>query len=100
MLIILGSSSVSFLTVGFTNAFGVFQQYYIGLLYKNASAIGWIGSLNIFFLFGSFLFVGVLINKGDTRVGFLFRFLPRLGSQYPCEHYQMKGSDSSLHNPE
>lgn len=65
---ILSAFCISFITVGFTNAFGVFQQYYIGLLHKDASAISWLGSLNTFFLFGGSLFVGVLINKVHPRV--------------------------------
>ncbi|KAK8090486.1 hypothetical protein PG997_005447 [Apiospora hydei] len=52
-LALLGASLALFCTVGFLNAFGVFQEYYTTYLrgQRSSSDISWIGSLSIFLLY-------------------------------------------------
>ena len=54
-----------FCSVGFLNAFGVFQQYYKThqLSDRTASDISWIGSLSVFLLGAVAPFIGVLVDK-------------------------------------
>jgi hypothetical protein len=67
--ILLASSLVAFVTVGFSNAFGIFEAYYLETLPVNSSAISWLGSLAIFFLFAGSLFVSIILRKVHPRVG-------------------------------
>ncbi|KAH8664530.1 major facilitator superfamily transporter [Xylariales sp. PMI_506] len=63
-LAVFGSSLALFCTVGFLNAFGVFQEYYITYLPgKTDSDISWIGSMTIFLLYIGALVAGVLSDK-------------------------------------
>lgn len=57
-------------TFGWVNSWGVFQEYYIShqLADQSPSAISWIGSLQIFFLFGGALFGGPLFDKYGERI--------------------------------
>lgn len=59
-----------FCTVGFINAFGVFEEYYTSSLLasKSASDIAWIGSFELFVMFGGTLPVGFLSDKYGPRV--------------------------------
>lgn len=59
-----------FCSVGFVNAFGVFVEYYSkGLLAsKSESDISWLGSFNIFCMFGATFAVGYLNDKYGPRV--------------------------------
>ena len=59
-----------FCSVGFVNAFGVFQEYYAVTLLatKSDSAISWLGSLQVFFLFGGTPVCGILMDKYGPRV--------------------------------
>ncbi|TGO55376.1 hypothetical protein BCON_0093g00160 [Botryotinia convoluta] len=47
---VIGAFSIMFCSVGFINAFGVFQEYYAKniLANKSASDISWLGSFNVF----------------------------------------------------
>ncbi|KAJ1323507.1 MFS transporter MCT family solute carrier family 16 (monocarboxylic acid transporters) member 10 [Microdochium nivale] len=59
-----GAAVTLFCTVGFLNAFGVFQQYYSTFLPgRSSSDISWIGSLSIFLLYGISPFGGVIVDK-------------------------------------
>ena len=52
---------VNTLTWGYVTSYGVFQTYYVQELSYSASDISWIGSIQIFLLFG--LFQGQLMRK-------------------------------------
>lgn len=69
-LVLAGSFAVLFCSVGFVNAFGVFQEYYEETLLSSSSpsTISWIGSFNIFCIFGGALGTGMLNDKYGPRV--------------------------------
>ncbi|KAK6854848.1 mfs monocarboxylate transporter [Apiospora arundinis] len=90
-LALLGASLALFCTVGFLNAFGVFQEYYTTYLHgRSSSDISWIGSLSIFLLYAGSPFGGVLVDRvGPTiplcvgSVGLLLAlFMTSLCMQY------------------
>lgn len=91
-LALLGASLALFCTVGFLNAFGVFQKYYTAYLHgdSTSSDISWIGSLSIFLLYAGSPFGGVLVDRiGPTiplcvgSVGLLLAlFMTSLCTQY------------------
>jgi hypothetical protein len=82
----IGAAGVLFSTFGYANAFGyvsllpsipkftdnnsVFQEYYQTHQLRNEtpSSISWIGSLQIFFLFGGTLFGGPLFDRFGEKV--------------------------------
>ncbi|KAF2148771.1 MFS general substrate transporter [Myriangium duriaei CBS 260.36] len=63
--VLLGTALSYFITVGFSNAFGVFQQYYVAHLLSSKSnfQIAWIGSFNTFMLFAIAAPAGMLGDK-------------------------------------
>lgn len=65
-----GAFAVMFCSVGFINAFGIFEEFYQTnfLAHKSASEIAWIGSFEIFVMFGGTLPVGYLSDKYGPRV--------------------------------
>ncbi|RDW59587.1 hypothetical protein BP6252_12674 [Coleophoma cylindrospora] len=69
-LAILGAFFAMFCSVGYTNAFGVFQEYYSHTILSShsASSISWLGSFNIFCLFGGTLISGFLNDKYGPRI--------------------------------
>ncbi|KAK3946110.1 major facilitator superfamily transporter [Diplogelasinospora grovesii] len=90
-LAVFGASVALFCTVGFLNAYGVFQEYYTTFLSdRSASDISWIGSLSIFLLYVGSPFGGVLVDRiGPSiplcvgSVGLLLSlFMTSLCSQY------------------
>ncbi|KAI1100192.1 major facilitator superfamily domain-containing protein [Jackrogersella minutella] len=56
-------------TLGLLNGFGAFQTYYeeVLLSHESASAISWIGSVQIFFLMAGGVFFGPLYDLGYAR---------------------------------
>jgi len=56
-------------TFGYTNAYGVYQSYYVQTMLPSSStsAISWIGSLQLFFLFAMGLPTGRLFDAGYFR---------------------------------
>ncbi|OIW35691.1 putative MFS monocarboxylate transporter [Coniochaeta ligniaria NRRL 30616] len=64
-LAVMGASLAFFCTVGFLNAFGVFQQYYKAnmLRTQSDSDISWIGSVTIFFLYALAPLSGGLVDR-------------------------------------
>lgn len=64
-LAVLGATMALFCTVGYMNAFGVFQQYYkTGMLKDQSdSDISWIGSVTIFFLYALAPLSGLLVDR-------------------------------------
>ena len=69
----LGTSGILFSTVGFVNAFGVFEQYYAETFFKDKSLseIAWLGSFNIFCMFGGALVAGILNDIYGPKVNTL-----------------------------
>ncbi|RAO72525.1 uncharacterized protein BHQ10_008537 [Talaromyces amestolkiae] len=63
-LTLLGCAGAAFCSVGFVNAFGVFQTYYSETLLSNMSNsdIGWIGAINNFLLFAGSLVTGRILD--------------------------------------
>ena len=64
VLTLLGCIGAVFCTVGFVNAFGVFETYYAASILSNESDsnIGWIGALNIFLMFAGSLITGRILD--------------------------------------
>ncbi|EHA53212.1 hypothetical protein MGG_07802 [Pyricularia oryzae 70-15] len=62
-LALAGAAVALFCTVGFLNAFGVFQEYYSTFLDRSPSDISWIGSLSIFLLYSISPFGGLLVDR-------------------------------------
>ncbi|KAI1429033.1 putative MFS monocarboxylate transporter [Xylaria sp. FL1777] len=91
-LAVAGASLGAYCTVGFFNAFGVYQEYYGTTLLKayTESDISWIGSVGIFLLYIGSPIAGILVDKlGPTKlliagsIGQLLAiFLSSLCSQY------------------
>ncbi|OLN86531.1 Riboflavin transporter MCH5-like protein 16, partial [Colletotrichum chlorophyti] len=68
-LAVFGASLSFFCTVGFLNAFGVFQEYYQSYLGRSESDISWIGSVSVFILFLGAPVSGILCDKlGPTAL--------------------------------
>ncbi|KAG5952842.1 hypothetical protein E4U53_007774 [Claviceps sorghi] len=61
---------VFFNTWGVANSYGVFQEFYHKTLHENPSAITWIGSIQVFFLFAIGAPAGRLTDAGYFRVIF------------------------------
>ncbi|KAK0206036.1 major facilitator superfamily domain-containing protein [Desarmillaria ectypa] len=72
-LIVGGTMCSTFATVGFVNAWGVFQEYYEETLLKDSdpSAIAWIGSIQYALIFMPGLIVGHIFDIGYFRVPFI-----------------------------
>lgn len=68
--VVAGCACILFCTFGYGNAFGVYQEYYATHQLRNEtpSAISWIGSLQVFFLFGGALFGGPLFDRYGAKV--------------------------------
>ncbi|RMJ27933.1 MFS monocarboxylate transporter [Aspergillus sp. HF37] len=69
-LTLLGAFSTSFCSVGFINAFGIFQEYYGSHQLREHSDfdISWIGSFSVFALFGGAPIAGVLFDRAGPTV--------------------------------
>jgi len=69
-LVVFGTAAMLFSTFGYSNAFGVYQEYYSThqLRHETPSAISWIGSIQVFFLFGGTLFGGPLFDRFGGKV--------------------------------
>ncbi|KJA20471.1 hypothetical protein HYPSUDRAFT_43171 [Hypholoma sublateritium FD-334 SS-4] len=61
-----GAALIQFCGFGYTNSFGVYQDYYTRIYITNASssAISWIGSVNAFLVIVSGLWAGILYDRG------------------------------------
>ncbi|KAL9093504.1 MAG: hypothetical protein Q9165_003899 [Trypethelium subeluteriae] len=90
-LAVLGASLSLFCTVGYLNAFGVFQEFYRTYIPSHSpSDISWIGSISIFLLYAGSSVTGMLIDKvGPTlllltgSVGLIFAlFMTSLCTKY------------------
>ncbi|KKK23533.1 putative monocarboxylate transporter [Aspergillus rambellii] len=67
-LVVLGAFCVSFSTFGYMNAYGVYQDYYTIHLQESPSTISWIGSVQVFFLFGGSIVGGPLFDRYGSLV--------------------------------
>ncbi|KAH9926041.1 uncharacterized protein B0H18DRAFT_954918 [Fomitopsis serialis] len=63
-LSVLGGFLICTTTFGYSNSFGVFQDYYVLSGASSASNISWIGSLQLFFMFVVGLPAGKLFDQG------------------------------------
>ncbi|PQE06040.1 MFS monocarboxylate transporter protein [Rutstroemia sp. NJR-2017a BBW] len=65
VLALIGAFALMFCSVGFVNAFGVFQEYYAVTILsdKSPSDISWLGSFNVFCMFGMTFVAGFLTDK-------------------------------------
>lgn len=63
---VFGAWCILFATFGMTNAFGVYQDYYVRVFLTNytPSDIGWIGSVQLFFQFSMGIVSGKLFDAG------------------------------------
>ncbi|MCJ1269726.1 hypothetical protein MMC22_009618 [Lobaria immixta] len=64
-----GTAGVMFCTLGYINAFGVYQEYYQShqLQDQSPSSISWIGSLQVFFLFAGGVVGGPLFDRYGAK---------------------------------
>lgn len=61
---------VFFNTWGVANGYGVFQEFYTRTLGQDESAVAWIGSVQVFFLFSIGVIAGRITDAGYFRVVF------------------------------
>ncbi|KAF8891750.1 MFS general substrate transporter [Infundibulicybe gibba] len=73
---VLGAWIIQFCTFGYTNAFGVYQDFYVREYLNNfsSSQISWIGSLQVMLLFSVGIFSGRAFDRG------YFYYLVTIGS--------------------
>ncbi|ETW76306.1 MFS monocarboxylate transporter [Heterobasidion irregulare TC 32-1] len=82
-------------TFGYTNAFGVYQDFYTRSHVASASRTSWIGSTQLFLLTATGLFAGKLVDLGYFRQtvlagSFIYVFsLFMLSIAHPDEYYQI-----------
>ncbi|KAF2458730.1 major facilitator superfamily domain-containing protein [Lineolata rhizophorae] len=69
-LVAIGSSLVLMATFGYINSFGIYQAYYEAnqLSGHSPSSISWIGSVQVFFVFGGALFGGPLFDRFGAKI--------------------------------
>ncbi|KAH7103203.1 MFS general substrate transporter, partial [Auriculariales sp. MPI-PUGE-AT-0066] len=67
-LVILGSWLIMFASNGYIQSFGVYQAYYDQILGKSSSAISWIGSFQLWLLYGGATIVGRVFDDGWGKV--------------------------------
>ena len=72
-LVAAGASATFFAALGYSNTFGVFQEYYIThqLSHKSATDIAWIGSVSTFLQFAGGAIGGPLFDRYGAWVGLL-----------------------------
>ncbi|TFK75525.1 MFS general substrate transporter [Pluteus cervinus] len=96
-LTLAGATLVQFATFGYTNAFGVYQDYYVREYLTNhtPASIGWIGGAQIFFIFSIGLLTGRLFDRGYFRhlmiAGLLLQILSYFSLSFskPGQYYQV-----------
>ena len=65
------TSLVIFNSWGFVNSFGLFQTYYVNVMHLGEnSAVSWIGSLQVFLVFGIGTFSGRALDAGFFKIVF------------------------------
>ncbi|KAF6793758.1 MFS monocarboxylate [Colletotrichum musicola] len=92
-LAVFGASLALFCTVGFLNAFAVFQEHYQTYLGKSESDISWIGSVSIFVLYLGAPVSGILCDRlGPTLllcIGSVGQLLALFMRSLCKEYYQV-----------
>ncbi|KAL2005075.1 hypothetical protein VTN00DRAFT_2925 [Thermoascus crustaceus] len=80
-LALVGAFGSMFCTVGFLNAFGIFETYYkeYQLADKSEFTISWIGAINVFCIFSGSILTGPLIDISGPQVMF---YLGSLGTVF------------------
>ncbi|PWN46924.1 MFS general substrate transporter [Violaceomyces palustris] len=72
-LCVFGGFWSTFITFGYLNAFGIYQDYYQSLLpEKTSSQISWIGGFQYFLIFSVGIFAGKMFDLGYFRPLFTF----------------------------
>ncbi|KAI0965591.1 putative MFS monocarboxylate transporter [Xylaria arbuscula] len=101
-LAVAGASLGTYCTVGFFNAFGVYQEYYATGLLKaySESDISWIGSVTIFLLYIGSPIAGILVDRiGPTKlliIGSVGELVAIFLSSLCTEYYQLFLSQAVL----
>ncbi|KAI1318988.1 putative MFS monocarboxylate transporter [Xylariaceae sp. FL0255] len=101
-LAVLGASFALYSTVGYVNAFGVFQEYYAQTLLKEytESDISWIGSVAIFLFFLLAPAAGVAVDKFGSStllvIGSVGQLIAIFLSSLATQYYQLFLSQSVL----
>ncbi|KAF4626452.1 hypothetical protein G7Y89_g11708 [Cudoniella acicularis] len=69
-MVAIGAGAALFSTMGYANAFGVYQEYYQEhqLRDETPSAISWIGSLQMFMIFASGVISGPLFDRYGEKI--------------------------------
>ncbi|KAK0702329.1 putative MFS monocarboxylate transporter [Lasiosphaeris hirsuta] len=104
-LAVLGGSLALFCSVGFMNAFGVFQQYYKENILQDMSEsqISWIGSVSIFLVYAVAPITGILVDRiGPTAlliIGALGTLLAVFMTSLCTEYYQFFLAQAMLLGP-
>ncbi|KAH9934401.1 major facilitator superfamily domain-containing protein [Fomitopsis serialis] len=94
-LSVLGGFLVCTTTFGYSNSFGVYQDYYVLSGASSSSNISWIGSIQLFFMFAMGLPAGKLFDQGYFHhvLGFgslLYVFcMFMLSLAHPQKYYQL-----------
>lgn len=67
---VFGAACIIFVSFGYLASFGIYVTYYLQVLLRGRTAdeIAWIGSLQMFFLFGGAIFGGSLGDKWGVEV--------------------------------
>ncbi|KAI0719437.1 MFS general substrate transporter [Fomitopsis betulina] len=67
---VLGGACTTFCTFGFSTSFGIFQDYFVQAGAGSSSDVSWIGSIQLFLLFGMGLFSGRWFDQGYFKIEF------------------------------
>lgn len=91
-LTLIGSFAIFFVSIGYINAFGIFQEYYTEniLSDRSASDISWLGSFNVFCLFGGSFGTGILNDMYGPTVCLALEILGRACPLRICTNYSRR----------
>lgn len=83
-----GAALITFSGLGFANAFGVFQEYYMAhqLRGESPDTIAWIGSLSSFLQFAAGAIGGPLFDRFGEWVCFPYLESLSLSMTWTCRH--------------
>ncbi|KIS67583.1 uncharacterized protein UMAG_04680 [Mycosarcoma maydis] len=94
-LCVFGGWNCTFITFGYLNAYGIFQDYYqqTTLSHKSPSQISWIGAFQYFLMFAPAIFSGRLFDLGFFRpvfaVGCLLLVFSQMMVSLCSDYYQL-----------
>lgn len=93
-LCVFGGWWCTFITFGYLNAYGIFQDYYqqTTLSHKTQSQISWIGAFQYFLMFAPAVVAGRLFDLG------FFRPLFAVGCVLQMRPYYIERIDESMYN--